>query len=198
MGCPEASPCIDLSLSDEAVLQRSWIFAPDSNVACGPAGLISPKLLSTTQCVQTPSFGFFVNPGSTVVQSGPVVTLTNPSATRSMLASIAVLFGTRQLTVHGDAEVFVNDHVGVAPAGGLLPGSYPSVNGCSYARHPLWQDPVTIAFAGSPATQWSCPFAINPGAAIDVSWERRMTSLGTGFGNVTLRTTFIFLWGVVV
>jgi hypothetical protein len=68
MGCPIDSDCIALKLTDEDVLDPEWIFAPNSNVFCGPAGLMSPKLLPVLACAQTPDANFTPFPGGFVTQ----------------------------------------------------------------------------------------------------------------------------------
>jgi hypothetical protein len=116
-----------------------------------------------------------------------------------MLMSVSVLFGTVQIRVHDGATISVNDYLGIAPIGGLVPSSYPAANSASYTAHPLWGIAGgEVSYNAYTAAQWTCPFPIAPGQGIDVQFERRVSRGLPGFGDVTLRTTFIFIWGQVL
>lgn len=201
MGCPVASDCIALELDDRGSLIPTWIFAPaPNNISCGPAGLISPRLLSPIGCAQVPDETIIPNFGGYTSQFGPTVTLTNPSATRDMVVSFAVLFGTAQIAVHNLASIFVQDFVGLAATGGLVAGSYTPVNTAEVENHPEHTGGTEYAFNCTSASQWTCPTPIGPSQGVDVSFERRVSMGGTlgGYGQAILRATFIYLWGVVV
>lgn len=199
MGCPVDSDCIALKLDDDGSLDPTWLFAPDSNVSCGPAGLISPKLLSAVACAQvnddtlTPPFG------GVALQSSPVATITNPSGSRDMILQAAILFGTPQITVDTGGELTVVDSVGVGPTGSLLSGSYTPVNTSSWNWNDSYVSSATQAYNTYNATRWSCGVTIGAGQSFDVAFERRCTLAGQpgGTGSVLLRTTFLYLWGVV-
>ncbi len=198
MGCPEASDCIGLELGDHGELLPSWILNPtENNVVCGPNGLMSPKLLASPSCASLGSQVITPGYGGSTSQFGPTVTITNPSATRSMVARVAVLFGTPQIGVHDGAEIQVLDLVGVAPTGELVLGSYLPVNTAAYEAHPAWLNGGEVAYNTYNTSTWNTLVAA--GEAVDVSFERRVTLGGVvgGYGQVTLRTTFIFGWGLV-
>lgn len=199
MGCPADSSCIALSMDDQGSLIPEWVFAPDSNVFCGPAGLVSRKLLAGLGCDVVGDDTIFPLFGSTVSQFSPVLTIANPSGSRPALAHVAVLFGTIQIDAQNGADITVNDLVGIAPTGTLSLPSYAVVNTAEVSDHPVFPAGINVAFNNQPSNQWSCPFPVAPGAAIDMQFERRVSMGGAvgGFGSVLLRTTFIFLWMVV-
>lgn len=198
MGCPTDSDCIALSVDHTGTLIPEWIIDPASGIYCGPDGLFDPKLLTRIGCVSIPDQLLAPPPGSSASVFSPVLTVTNPSPTRPMQLHISVLFGTPQFNVFSEGTVSVVDLIGVAAVGELSNPSFVVQNSCAVSGNATFPAGIDVAFNTQAAHTLLCPEPlVAPSGAVDIQIERRAGAEPPGFGDVLLRTSFIFLWSVI-
>jgi len=186
-------------LTDQGVPVPEWILDVDGNVTCTPEGLYSPKLLVGRGCIEVGQQIISLGGGQEQSQFSPILTVANPSPTRSAMVQASVLFGTTQLEPLGvdfngqGTLIQVTDRVGFGASGTITPGTYGVVNTASWTYNPSFTSPSAfISYNACASNRWLCPFALAPGQSIDLAFERRVNVFGVN-GTATLRPTFLYL-----